>query len=146
MVWCQRALTRKGCGGALEAGDRRLLEDGSERGNALNSDVVAFETASEGCDGDGEREACQRALTQKQTLGAAAHSSEITALPLSPSQSLVMPSVVYLPKKLEISEAPQSPLSAKLPREGGTVSMGADTKANTQGAVWRTRGRRSSSL
>ena len=28
----------------------------------------------------------------KQRLGAAAHFSEVTALPLSPSQSLVMPS------------------------------------------------------
>ena len=30
----------------------------------------------------------------KQKLGAAAHLSEVTALPLSPSHSLVMPSVV----------------------------------------------------
>ena len=38
---------------------------------------------------------CQRALTQKQTLwGRAAHLSEVTELPLSPSQSLVMPSAV----------------------------------------------------
>ena len=42
-------------GGALELGDHRLLEDGSERGGALVSDVVAFETASEGWGGDGER-------------------------------------------------------------------------------------------
>ena len=40
-------------------------------------------------------QACQRALTQKQTLwGGVAHSSEVTALPLSPSHSLVMPSAV----------------------------------------------------
>ena len=38
---------------------------------------------------------CQRALTQKQTLsGRQAHLSEVTALSLSPSHSLVMPSVV----------------------------------------------------
>ena len=42
----------------------------------------------------GYKEECQRALTEKQTLGAAAHLSEVTALPLSASQSLVMPSVV----------------------------------------------------
>ena len=36
----------------------------------------------------------QRALTQKRTLGVAAHSSEVTVLPLSASQSLVMPSAV----------------------------------------------------
>ena len=39
-------------------------------------------------------EECQWALTEKQTLGAAAHLSEVTALPSSASQSLVMPSVV----------------------------------------------------
>ena len=38
---------------------------------------------------------CQRALTQKQTLwGRVAHFSEVTALSLSASHSLVMPSVV----------------------------------------------------
>ena len=34
--------------GALEGGDLRLLEDGSERGGALGSDDIAPETASEG--------------------------------------------------------------------------------------------------
>ena len=34
--------------GALELGDLRLLEDGSERGGALVSDPVLCETASEG--------------------------------------------------------------------------------------------------
>ena len=38
---------------------------------------------------------CQRALTQKQPLlGRVAHFSEVTALPLSPSHSLVMPLAV----------------------------------------------------
>ena len=40
---------------ALEMGDHRLLEDGSERGGALVSDVVALETASEGWGGNSER-------------------------------------------------------------------------------------------
>eukprot|EP00964_Phaeocystis_antarctica_P049758 scaffold28821_cov63-Phaeocystis_antarctica.AAC.2 len=52
---CQRALTRKqkhsGGGGALELGDLRLVEDGSQRSGALGSDVIASETASEGQDG-----------------------------------------------------------------------------------------------
>ena len=51
-------LTRKRTlwgGGTLEVGDHRLLEDGGERGGALVSDPVAFETASEGQDGHGER-------------------------------------------------------------------------------------------
>ena len=42
-------------GGAPQGGDLRLLEDGSERGGALGSDVVETETASEGQDGNGER-------------------------------------------------------------------------------------------
>ena len=38
-------------GGALEVGDLRLLEDGSERSDALVSDAVVSETTSEGQDG-----------------------------------------------------------------------------------------------
>ena len=48
---CQRALTRKqtlGGGSALEVSDLRLVEDGSERSGTLGSDLVVFETASEG--------------------------------------------------------------------------------------------------
>jgi hypothetical protein len=41
-------------GGALQVGDLRLLEDGSERGGTLVSDQVVSETASEGW-GGGER-------------------------------------------------------------------------------------------
>ena len=41
--------------GALEVDNLRLLEDGSERGGALGSDIVAFETVSEWWGGDGER-------------------------------------------------------------------------------------------
>ena len=37
---------------------------------------------------------CQRALTERQACGVAAHLSEVTALPLSASHSLVMPAVV----------------------------------------------------
>ena len=52
--WCQRALTRMRTlwgGGALEGGDLRLLEDGSEREGALVSDVVVPDTARDGCGG-----------------------------------------------------------------------------------------------
>ena len=42
-------------GGALELSDPRLLEDGGERGDALGSDVVDPNTASEGQDGNDER-------------------------------------------------------------------------------------------
>ena len=51
---CQRALTGKQTlpgGGALELGDLRLVEDGSQRSGALGSNAVALETASEGQDG-----------------------------------------------------------------------------------------------
>ena len=53
---CQWALTNanKG-GGALQVGDLRLLEDGSERGGALGSDLVPTETANEGRSGNGGR-------------------------------------------------------------------------------------------
>ena len=58
-------------GGALEGGDLRLLEDSSEHGGALNSDVVAKKTASERRGEDGERgreQPCQGALTERRTL------------------------------------------------------------------------------
>ena len=42
-----KANTLRG-GGLPEGGDLRLLEDGSERGGALVSNVVAFDTVSEG--------------------------------------------------------------------------------------------------
>jgi hypothetical protein len=55
---------------ALEMGDHRLFEDGSERGGALVSDLVASETASEGWGGDGERVGVSMgADTNKRTLG-----------------------------------------------------------------------------
>ena len=40
---------------ALEMGYHRLLDNGSERGGALGSDVVVEETANEGRSRDGER-------------------------------------------------------------------------------------------
>ena len=48
---CQWALTQKRTlsgGGALQGGDLRLLEDSSERGGALVSDLVETETANKG--------------------------------------------------------------------------------------------------
>ena len=80
--------------GAAQVGDLCLLEDGSEYGDALFSDAVAFETASERQGDDGKSSVCQRALTQIRTLGGAAYLREVTALPLRPSHSLVMPSAV----------------------------------------------------
>ena len=81
-------------GGAPEAGDLRLLEDGSESGGALVSDVVAPNTASEGQDGNGERvRVSMWALTQKRTLrGAAAHLSEVIFVSLRAAASAEAPS------------------------------------------------------
>ena len=82
-------------GGALELGDTRLLEDGSERGDPLDSDVVPPDAVSEGQDGNGERVGVSTgADTKANSSGAAVHLSDVTQLPLSPSHSLVMPSVV----------------------------------------------------
>ena len=52
---CWRRRRDCGCSGLPQGGDLRLLEDGSESGGALVSDVVASNTASEGQDGNGER-------------------------------------------------------------------------------------------
>ena len=68
---------------------------------------------------------------RKRTLGAAAHSSEVTVLPLSASHSVVMPSVVKVP--LPYMSRPQSMLWDRLPQREGEVSMGADAKAITCG-------------
>ena len=74
----------------IEVGDLRLLENGSERGGALVSDLILSEAVSEGWRGAAVREqACQQVLAQKRV-----HLREVTELPLSPSHSLVMPSVV----------------------------------------------------
>ena len=94
---CQRALTLKQTlwgGGALELSDPRLLEDGGERGDALGSDVVAPNTASEGQDGNDERVGVSMGADTKANIREAAHLSEVTALPLSPSHSLVIPLAV----------------------------------------------------
>ena len=52
-------------GGAPQGGDLRLLEDGSERGGALDSDVVVSETAGEWWSKDGERAAVSRGADTK---------------------------------------------------------------------------------
>ena len=94
---CQWALTRKRTlwgGDALELGDIRLLEDGSKGGSAHGSDDVASDTASEGWGGDSERVGMSMGTDREADTGAASHLSEVTALPLSASHSLVMPSEV----------------------------------------------------
>ena len=55
---CQWALTQMRTvygGGLPQGGDLRLLEDGGERGDALDSDAVVPDTASEGAGWNGER-------------------------------------------------------------------------------------------
>ena len=57
-------------------------QGGTELANERHRTVSVFAFLSAGAD------------AKANTLGAAAHSSEVTALPLSPSHSLVMPSAV----------------------------------------------------
>ena len=57
-----------GRGGALQLLDLRLLEDGGERGGALDPDVVAIETAGE----DGERAALSRGADRTLRAGSSA--------------------------------------------------------------------------
>ena len=112
---CQRALTEMRTlwgGGALQLGDLRLLEAGSERSGALSSDFVASETVSEGWSGDGERVGVSMGSDRKAKARRKVHLSEVTELPLSPSHSLVMPSVMYSPSPS--SSRPQSWLESKL--------------------------------
>eukprot|EP00964_Phaeocystis_antarctica_P008676 scaffold4697_cov58-Phaeocystis_antarctica.AAC.2 len=74
---------------ALEVGDLHILEDGGERVGALVPEMVGIETASEGWRGDAVREqGCQRGADKNANTRGGAHSSEVTALPLSPSHSL----------------------------------------------------------
>ena len=91
----QKANTGGGsrAGGLLQRLQRRVaLEALGESGASLGAEAVVAQTASIGAEVGAE--GCQGALTRKQTLEGAAHSSEVKALPLSPSHNLVMPSVV----------------------------------------------------
>ena len=109
--------------------DLRLLEDGGERGDALGSDVVAPNTASEGQDGNDERVGVSMGADTKRTLyRAAAYHRVLIRVSLRTAAS---------------TEAPLTPMSLPLRlqargRNDGNgervgVSMGADTKANTKG-------------
>ena len=95
---CQRALTEKRtlCGAAVHS---RLVISVFLRTAASTvtpSTPMRLSPRLQGVGGSSERAgACQRALTQERTLGGeGAHLSEVTALPLSPSHSLMMPSAV----------------------------------------------------
>ena len=73
--------------------DLRLVEDGSERSDALASDVVASETASEGQDGNSERVGVSMgADTKANTLAAAAHFRLMICVSLRMAASTEAPS------------------------------------------------------
>ena len=95
---CQRALTQKRTlwgWGALELGDLRLLEDGGELRGTLGSDVVEAEPVNKRWSENGQKSGMSSgADTKANTWAAAAHLSEVTALPLSASHSFVMPLAV----------------------------------------------------
>ena len=68
-VGADKKLSKHSGRGALEVCDHCLLEDSSERRGALDSDGVVPETARDGWRGNVRAGACQRALTETQTLG-----------------------------------------------------------------------------
>ena len=83
----------RGSCGLLELLQRDVaLEALGKSESSLRAKAVVAQTASMGAEVGAE--ACQGALTEKQACGVAAHLSEVTALPLSASHSLVMPSAV----------------------------------------------------
>ena len=115
----------------------RLLEDGSERGGALGSDVISLETVR---DGWGQCEqACQRALTGNQILGGGgAHEFGDLRLVEDGSQRSGT-----LGSDVVASETASEGQDGNSERVG--VSTGADTKANTLRRR-RTQGSRSWSM
>ena len=87
-----------GPGGALERGHRASLERLAELGDTLGGvGALAILDAEQRVVGQAvsmTKEECQGALTESRTLGPTAHLSEVTALSLSPSHNLAMPSAV----------------------------------------------------
>ena len=126
---CQGALTERRTpsgGGALEVGDHRLLEDGSEYGGALCSNVVAPNTASEGQDGNGERVRVSMGADTKAntTCGAAAHlSSFSTPFPLM--QLAIM-----------MAEATPSPLLERSIFSVGFVPLSSSIGSGQPSTLW----------
>ena len=134
---CQGVLTRMRTlwgGGALEGGDLRLLEDGSERGGALSSDVVASDTAGEQRGGARVvREHSQRVKGRwhkKRTLGRGGAPQPRHAAPLEPFAQLGDALRSESPLTIPVVDTIEHVVvqAAKQGRRG--VSMGADTKAN----------------
>ena len=76
---------------ALEMGDHRLFEDGSERGGALVADLVASETASEGWGGDGERVGVSMGIDRKANTRAVAHFRLVICVSLRMAESAEAP-------------------------------------------------------
>ena len=103
LAFLSAALTEKRAvwgGDALERGHGAPLERTAQLGDALSgvgavailidaAELVAGQAAT-----GRRRSECQWALTQAIAQGAVTHSSEVTVLPLSPSQSFAMPSAV----------------------------------------------------
>ena len=80
--------------GSLQVDDLRLAQHLCELDSPLRADVVAEETAKDAWVRKVREQACHGALTGRRALGTAAYLSEVTLLPLFPSHSLLMPSVV----------------------------------------------------
>ena len=65
-------------GGALQGDNVRLVEDGSECGGALNSDVVVTETANKGQGEDGGRVSGLAMGADREALGAGSRARQPT--------------------------------------------------------------------
>ena len=132
---CQGALTQKRTlwgGGAPQVGDLRLLEDGGERGGALVSDRVAFETASERWSGDGERVGVSKGIDRKaDTVGGGGVLERGHGAPLERLAQLgdALGGVGAVALRIKTAEMV---VRQAAKRWGVAVSMGADKKVNTQ--------------
>ena len=101
-------------GGLLERLQCRVAFDAlGESGSSFGTEPVACETESTGA----EAGVVSTGADTKANTRGAAHLSEVMALPLSPSHSLVIPSAVCLP--MPNLFRPQRQLWAKLPNWGG---------------------------
>ena len=86
----------------LELDDLRLLEDGGERREAHGSDVVVFETASEGWGGDGERVGVSVGIGTKANTRAAAHSRLVICVFLRMAASAETPAMSFDPMSFDL--------------------------------------------
>jgi len=123
-------------GGALEAGNLCILEDGGERGGVLETDLVCSETASEWRRGRGKRVSMSTGIARKanaQANGAPQRGHGASLEPLA-QLGYALRGVGALAVHVEAAE----PVFTQAAKGRSVVSRGgADRNANTRGR-WRT--------